>query len=332
MSQADTASQTAGQTTNEASGDLLEKTIAATRDQQRSYSFDLILDPAKYEHLQRVAELYANSDMVPSHFRGKIENCFIGLQMAVRLGVDPFMFLQKCYVIHGRPAIETQLAVALANSAGVFDGPIRYEMGGEGDGYGCTAWAVHKGMSERCEQQVTIGMAKKMGWWGKKDSLWPKMTGQMLKYRSAMWLIRHECPEVIMGLLSRDEAVDTFGDDTIEVRHAPSQAADTPSHEEQAEALTNPREAPVDPTPKPPKETPAPDDSETPDDPNDAAMFIREYHDMLEAAGNLTDVDEVTAYVKKDEVITTKQMVDMLAACDARRKTFQHGNGSGPNS
>ncbi len=328
MSQSATTPQSPSQA-DAPQGDLLEKTIEATRARQQSYSFDLILDPAKYEHLQRVAELYANSDMVPSHFRGKIENCFIGLQMAVRLGVDPFMFLQKCYVIHGRPAIETQLAVALANRSGVFDGPIRYEMSGEGDGFGCTAWAIHKGTTERCEQVVTIGLAKKMGWWGKKDSLWPKMSGQMLKYRSAMWLIRHECPEVIMGMLSRDEVVDTFDGPASDVASTPSQVVG-PSHEEQADAVAANRETQTAPEPTPPEEPEAKAEGDV--DPIAAAMQMDEYDGMLEAADSLTYVDKVLALIAKDTVLNDNQRHILEAACGARREAIKAGRGPGSNT
>ena len=79
-----------------------------------SSEFSMLLDSAEFEHAWRVATLYSQSTLVPESFRNNPANCFIGLQMAIRCGVDPFAFLQKCYVIHGKPAIETQLAIALA--------------------------------------------------------------------------------------------------------------------------------------------------------------------------------------------------------------------------
>ena len=165
----------------------------------------------------RMAKLFSESDLVPDHFKRKPANCFIAIQMAMRCKVDPFAFLQKCYIVHGRPAIETQLAVAMANSSGIFKGRIHYEMSGDGDKRQCRAWASIKDSDEIVEETVSIKMAKDMGWWDKKDrhgnlsSLWPKMPELMLKYRAAMWLIRTNAPEVLMGLLSKEEAVDTVG-------------------------------------------------------------------------------------------------------------------------
>jgi len=56
-----------------------------------------------------------------------------------------------------------------------------------------------------------------MGWWTKKGSLWPGITDLMLKYRSAMWLIRTNCPEVLMGIRSKEEIDDMDGQPTSEV-------------------------------------------------------------------------------------------------------------------
>lgn len=160
----------------------------------------------------RMARMFADSDLVPDHFKKKPANCFIAIQMAMRCKVDPFAFLQKCYIVHGRPAIETQLAVAMANSSGIFKGRIHYELSGEADKRQCRAWAVIADDGEIVEETITVRMAKDSGWWDKKGSLWPQMTDLFLKYRAAMWLIRTNAPEVLMGLLSQEEATDAAGE------------------------------------------------------------------------------------------------------------------------
>lgn len=170
--------------------------------------FANLLDTAKFEHLWRISVAFSKSDLVPDQFRGKPENCFIGVQMAIRLGVDPFMFLQSCYVVHGRPGIEAKLAIALANSSGVFVGPIRYDLEGEGKQRRCTAKAVVRETGEEIRMTVDWAMVQAEGWADKKGSKWLTIPEVMFRYRSAMLLIRTHCPEVIMGMQSKEELED----------------------------------------------------------------------------------------------------------------------------
>lgn len=167
-----------------------------------------LLDTARFEHLWRLSTAFAKSELVPQSFQNKPENCFVALQMAIRLQVDPFMFLQSCYVVHGRPGIEAKLAIALANRSGVFGTGIAYRLQGDGMNRSCTASAVRADSGEVVEETVTMAMAKAEGWIDKQGSKWKTIPDLMLKYRAAMFLIRLNCPEVIMGMQSREELED----------------------------------------------------------------------------------------------------------------------------
>lgn len=187
--------------------------------------FSALLDTAKFGQLQRVANLFAASTIVPEHFQNNVSNCFIGLQMAIRLNVDPFMFLQSCYIVHGRPGIEAKLAIALANASGKFKGPIRYKMQYDpktGKPVACTASATFKETGDVIETTVNWAMVEAEGWnkdkenkktgWVQK-SKWNTIPEIMFQYRSAMFLLKTNCPEVIMGMQSKDELEDEFGGD-----------------------------------------------------------------------------------------------------------------------
>lgn len=179
-----------------------------------------LLDTGKFEHLWRVAKLFAASSFIPEAFRGKPEDCFIGLQMAVQLKMQPFTLFNTMYVIHGRPAFESKMLIALANASGVFKGPIRYSYSGEKDSRACKAYAVLASTGETVEQTVSIEIAKAEGWYDKKDkngnliSKWRTMPDLMLAYRSASWLIRLYCPEVMYGFTTKEEAEDSIIDIT----------------------------------------------------------------------------------------------------------------------
>ena len=92
-------------------------------------SFVNWLDVDRFNHVQRIAKVFAESNLVPEQYRGKVADCIIAAQMAFRLQVDPFMFMQNTYVVHGRPGMEAKLAIALVNERGPFEGPIQWRFG-----------------------------------------------------------------------------------------------------------------------------------------------------------------------------------------------------------
>ena len=60
---------------------------------------------------------------------------------------------------------------------------------------------------ESLEDQ-TMGMAKAEGWTTKNGSKWKSMPSQMLRYRAAAFWQRVYCPEISMGLLTKEEVDD----------------------------------------------------------------------------------------------------------------------------
>jgi hypothetical protein len=176
-------------------------TIAAVGD-------DAFTDSAMFDHMQRVAMLFSESDLAPKQYQKKPGNCFIALCMAKRLGCDPMMFMQNSYVVHGKPGIEAKLAIALANQSGIFKGPIRYRTEGSGNNQKWTAFATVQETGDVIEMSVDWGMVTAEGWDKKEGSKWKTMREVMGRYRAAMLLIRTHCPQVIMGLPSTEELRD----------------------------------------------------------------------------------------------------------------------------
>lgn len=175
---------------------------------QDDSAFANLLDTAKFEHMWRVATIYAASKIVPAHCQGDRETCFVLIQMAVRLGVDPLMFMQKTFVVQGKPGMEAQMAIALVNSRGPFTGAIQWKLEGEGSSRQATAFATHKETGEICHCTVSMKIAEAEGWLGKSGSKWKTMPDQMLRYRSAAWLARLYAPECLMGMQTLDELED----------------------------------------------------------------------------------------------------------------------------
>jgi hypothetical protein len=56
-----------------------------------------------FELAQRAASLLAKSTLVPKEYQGNVPNCVIALNMAERMGADPFMVMQNLYIVYGKP-------------------------------------------------------------------------------------------------------------------------------------------------------------------------------------------------------------------------------------
>ncbi|RLC19397.1 MAG: hypothetical protein DRH93_15595 [Deltaproteobacteria bacterium] len=165
----------------------------------------LLLDVERFEHAQRVAKMLSQSTMVPDHFRENIGNCVIALNYAARAGVDPFMVMQKMYIIHGKPAVEAQLQIALFNNSPRFSA-LKFKVSGTGDNLACVAYATERETGEVIEGvTISIAMAKKEGWFQKKGSKWQSLPELMLRYRAAAFFIRVNSPETTLGLQTKEE-------------------------------------------------------------------------------------------------------------------------------
>lgn len=146
----------------------------------------------------RHATGYAQSQMVPAHFQNNVQDCFVVVQLALELGIAPLTALQNVFMIGGRPAYTAKFAVALANRAKVFAGPIRWkiEKGEKKEDLEVTAYAP---LNDGDTAEVTLSYRTAMaeGWTrNKKYSTIPE---QMLRWRSAKWLIDLHCPEILLG-------------------------------------------------------------------------------------------------------------------------------------
>lgn len=168
---------------------------------------------AQFETMQRMAQMYTKSTIVPDTYKNNIGNCVIALDMAMRMGCNPLMCMQNLYIVHGNPAFSSKFLIATINASGRFS-PLRYEFKGkEGTpAYGCRCVAYESTDREHREplygDWITIEMAEKEGWMSKSGSKWKSMPSQMLRYRAAAFWQRVYCPEISMGLITKEEADD----------------------------------------------------------------------------------------------------------------------------
>jgi hypothetical protein len=165
-------------------------------------------ETAAFELVQRQAKMLASSTLIPKEFQGNMSNCAIGLNIAKRLGADPFMVLQNIDVIHGRPSFRATFLIAMVNASGRFS-PIKFKLEGDGQDRTCYAYATDKASGETVEGPVvSMAMAKAEGWSTKSGSKWLTMPELMLRYRSAAFFARLYAPDITLGMQTAEEVED----------------------------------------------------------------------------------------------------------------------------
>ena len=171
---------------------------------------------AAFEAAQRMAQCLCSSTMVPTEYRGQqgLANSLIALEIAGRMGLSPLVVMQNMTPIHGRPSWSSSFLIATVNASGRFT-PLRFHFDDEESPSWCYAEASDRSSGESLKgEKISIAMAKREGWWSRKDrhgnesSKWQSMTGQMLRYRAASFWVRVFCPEISLGLITQDEAID----------------------------------------------------------------------------------------------------------------------------
>jgi len=165
-----------------------------------------------FELGQRMANMFAQSTLVPPQFQKNVANCTIGLELANRIGASPLMVMQNLCIVHGNPTFSAKFLIACINASGKFATPVRYEFKGEqgSDDWGCRVYIVDKEGETLHGSWVTIRMAKAEGWYQKTGSKWQTMPELMLQYRAAAFFQRVYCPEISLGLQTAEEMYDAY--------------------------------------------------------------------------------------------------------------------------
>ena len=185
---------------------MTDSNLAIQNDASLASVEPAVAEAQLMEFRWRAANAYSQSCMVPQHFHGKPQDCYVVVELAGQLGVPPLTALQNIFMISGRPGFKAQFAVALANKSKAFAGPIRHKVDrgdGKPESLTVTAYApTHDG--DVVEVSVSMATAMKEGW--TKNSKYKSIPEQMLRWRSSSWLINLYCPEVLMGLAVHDDS------------------------------------------------------------------------------------------------------------------------------
>lgn len=200
-------------------------------------------EPTNLDEAWRFAQALATSSIVPIAYQGKPSDCLIAIDLALRFDAPWLAIMQHVYTIHGKPAMDAVLCMALVNRSNQFE-PIEYEVVGSNvndPDYRVRAYATRKNT-----EKVLYGpwidwkLVKAEGWYEKPGSKWKSMPEQMFHYRAAIWFQRRYCPELTMGMITTDEVYEM-----PETKQIESSVVDKPKGVEGVkERLKNKQDAP----------------------------------------------------------------------------------------
>ncbi|EZQ12098.1 hypothetical protein [Acinetobacter sp. Ver3] len=263
----------------------------------------------------------------PEHNPNGVSNCIIALNMAQRLGADPMMIMQNLYLVDGRPSWSSQFIIAAINSCGRYS-PLRFDItGGDEEmeipyavteweynketrkrepvdsnkvarvkNLKCVAWVIEKATGERLESSpITMELAVKEGWFQKNGSKWQTMPEQMLRYRAASFFGRIYAPDLLMGLRTHEEELDSIIDITPE-----------PAPQDEPTTLANIQKNVV-------KNVATNDQISTSNDVEEKNVSAKkptstevrkEYLDRIAQIGNAKDLETVIPFINGNEILT----------------------------
>lgn len=272
----------------------------------------LLMDPTSFEHLQRVGKMLALSPLFPEHLRkgsqeSAIANGVLVMNMAARLGEDPLSVAQNIYFVSGKPGWSSSYMISKANQHGVFKNPIDWDIKGSGDTLSVTAFAELAATGRTVKVTCDMKMAKAEGWTSNKK--YQTMPEQMLRYRSAAFLIRLYCPEVMVGVPAQVEVeFETMRDVTpVETPKDPengavARAAKAEAKPKTEEVITVEADA----------DEPDPAETETPHDPETGEVIEEKAEPETTPAAE--EKQAAPAMTEKDAEALYNRLVDELMA------------------
>lgn len=157
----------------------------------------------------QMAKAFANSTIVPQEYRNNFSNGLVAIDIANRLKTSPLTVMQNLDIIQGRPSWRASFLIGMINGSGKYDIELQFDekQDKQGNPYSCICWTEKNGRKVT-GITITMDIAKAEGWTSKNGSKWRTMPQVMLRYRAASFFARMNCPELTLGLYTKEEIID----------------------------------------------------------------------------------------------------------------------------
>lgn len=171
----------------------------ALAPERQGASFSLA--PRNFDEAWRLADILADSDLVPKDFRGKPGNCLVAIQWGNEIGLGALQSLQNIAVINGRPSLWGDAVIALARSSPLCEYIVETD-----DGHTATCRVKRRGEPEQI-RTFDMDDAKKAGLAGKQGP-WQQFPKRMRQMRARAFALRDVFPDVLKGIPMAEELQD----------------------------------------------------------------------------------------------------------------------------
>lgn len=163
------------------------------------------LTPQSLDEAMKMAELMAQSEMVPKDYQGKPANVLVAVQMGAELGLKPVQALQNIAVVNGRPSVWGDGLRALIMSApdlvSIDDGFDNSSMTAK-----CTIQRNINGNVVTFTGEFSQVDAEHAGLWGRNT--WKSYPKKMLEWRAFGFAARKAYADRLRGIQLAEESQD----------------------------------------------------------------------------------------------------------------------------
>lgn len=166
-----------------------------------------------YDEMLRFANMISKSTIVPTHFQGKPENCFVALQHGLELGLKPMQTFKSIMVVNGIPSIYGDAALALCRKSKLMDerfgsGGIKEWSEGEGVDLICYCETKRKEADEPHRSHFSWKDALAAGLAQDTRKLYGKYPKRMCGFRARGFELRDNFGDVLLGMVTVEEVLD----------------------------------------------------------------------------------------------------------------------------
>lgn len=184
----------------------------------------LVVAPQNFGEVMAFADRMSESRFVPAHLRGRPADCMAVCMQALRWGMDPFMVAQKTYFTKegSPPGYEAQLVNAVVYARAPLKGRLDIQWEGKWPARVCIVTGIIRGDDRPKVRSVNAANIKT-----RNSPMWLADPDQQLAYYTTRAWARLYCPDVLMGVYTREEIIDGEFQDVT--GHEPATPAPAPT-------------------------------------------------------------------------------------------------------
>ena len=165
-------------------------------------------EPNSFQELLLFSDRLARTNFVPKNYRGKPNDIFCAIQMGAELGLSPMLSLQNIAVINDRPSIYGDAMLAICKASPLCESIEEYLDGDQSQINTLTAICKvrRRGFKNEITSSFSWKDAEKAGL--TKRGVWLSYPKRMLQMRARGFALRDAFPDLLNGLITREEAND----------------------------------------------------------------------------------------------------------------------------